>query len=139
MAMSGTLTASTAGVSMLGGRPAPENRKGDHKAQLLELLQEPCGCPLLRSAWPYVACSGSQEASLAGGGEAIQVPPPQRSPGHPYPTQPLESRDQQGADHRTGSWTPHLITLLSCSAPSQPWASSARGARGQEACTLLLG
>ena len=76
MAMSGTLTASTAGVSMLGGQPAPENRNGDHKAQLLERLQEPCGCPLPSSAWPYVTCSGSQGANLARGGEAIQAPPP---------------------------------------------------------------
>lgn len=88
MAMSGTLTASTAGVSMLGGRPAPENRKGDHKAQLLERLREPCGCPLPCSAWPYVACSGSQGASLARGREAIQAPPPQRNMGHPSPQPP---------------------------------------------------
>lgn len=96
MAMSGTLTASTAGVSMLGGRPAPENRKGDHKAQLLERLQEPCGCPLPCSAWPNVTCSGSQWANLARGGEAIQAPPPQRNPEHPPPHPPSRVQTPTG-------------------------------------------
>lgn len=49
MAMSGTPTASTAGVSMLG---APGSGL---QLQHGELLWEPVACPLPSSAWPWPA------------------------------------------------------------------------------------
>lgn len=64
-----------------------------------------------------VASSGSQGASLAGGGEAIQAPPSQKNMGQPPPT-PQESRDQQGAAQRHGSWPPPLITFPPSFVPS---------------------
>lgn len=85
MAMSGTPTASTAGVSAPGGRTHPQELGRGLRPQLREQHWEPDD---LSSAQLGLAeaSSDSLGASSVRGGEAMQAPPSQRNSGHPAPT-----------------------------------------------------
>lgn len=109
MAMSGTLTASTAGVSVPGGPTHPQEPGKGLQPQPQGLQQEASGLSSAQLC-SAEASSGSLGASSARGGEAIQAPPSQGNPGHPAPTSQLAG-EQQGTALRSTFWK-HSPTQL---------------------------